>query len=52
MLGLLLVEDEEAIKDKLLNNVPWVDYGFEPVLGASNGLEALAVTENNRSTLW
>ena len=43
MFGLLLVEDEEAIKEKLMNNVAWAEYGFEPVLGASNGLEALAL---------
>ncbi|MGE5581622.1 MAG: response regulator [Bacillota bacterium] len=47
MAGLLLVEDEEAIKQKLMNNVSWTDYGFDPVLGASNGLEALAMLERN-----
>lgn len=47
MTGLLLVEDEAAIKNKLMQNVPWSDYGFEPVLGASNGLEALEVLERN-----
>ncbi len=47
MTGLLLVEDEAAIKSKLMQNVPWSDYGFEPVLGASNGLEALAVLEQH-----
>ena len=30
-----------------MNNVPWSDYGFDPVLGASNGLEALTVLEKN-----
>ncbi len=45
MTGLLLVEDEEAIKEKLLNNVAWADHGFDPVLSASNGLEALAALE-------
>lgn len=45
MIGLLLVEDEEAIKDKLMNNVSWADYGFAPVLGASNGAEALAILD-------
>ena len=44
---ILLVEDEEAIKQKLMNNVPWSDYGFDPVLGASNGLEALTILEQN-----
>ncbi|HHU50398.1 MAG TPA: response regulator [Firmicutes bacterium] len=47
MFGLLLVEDEEAIKEKLMNNVAWAEYGFEPVLGASNGLEALALLEKH-----
>ena len=47
MTGLLLVEDEEAIKEKLMKNVPWADYGFEPVLGASNGLEALDLIEKH-----
>jgi two-component system response regulator YesN len=43
--GLLLVEDEEAIKQKLLNNVSWGKYGFDPVVSAGNGLEALAMLE-------
>lgn len=47
MTGLLLVEDEAAIKSKLMQNVAWSDYGFEPVLGASNGLEALEVLERH-----
>ena len=47
MTGLLLVEDEEAIKDKLMNNVSWADYGFGPVLSASNGLEALEILEKH-----
>lgn len=47
MFGLLLVEDEEAIREKLMNNVAWADYGFAPVLGAANGLEALALLEKH-----
>ena len=47
MSGILLVEDEEAIKRKLMNNVPWRDYGFDPVLGASNGEEALSLLEQH-----
>ncbi len=47
MAGLLLVEDEEAIREKLMKNVPWTDYGFEPVLGASNGLEALEILKEH-----
>ena len=48
MTGLLLVEDEEAIKRKLIDNVAWSEYGFGPVLSASNGLEALAVLERHQ----
>ena len=47
MHGLLLVEDEEAIKNKLMYNVPWSEYGFTPVLGANNGQEALALLEQH-----
>ncbi|HEX7714791.1 MAG TPA: helix-turn-helix domain-containing protein [Bacillota bacterium] len=41
MTGLLMVEDEERIQQKLLENVSWKEFGFDPVLGAGNGLEAL-----------
>jgi two-component system response regulator YesN len=47
MIGLLMVEDEEAIRQKLLHNVTWLEYGFEPVLGAGNGLEALEILKTN-----
>jgi two-component system, response regulator YesN len=45
MTSLLIVEDEEAIKQKLMGNVVWEQYGFKPVLGACNGREALAILE-------
>ena len=45
MPGLLLVEDEEAIRNKLRNNVNWAEHGFDPILTAQNGLEALAILE-------
>lgn len=44
--GLLIVEDEEAIKNKLMHNVDWSAHGFIPVLGASNGKEALTLLKN------
>lgn len=47
MPNLLLVEDEEAIMKKLMYNVQWQEHGFENVLSACNGLEALAVLEQN-----
>ncbi|HBE78433.1 MAG TPA: DNA-binding response regulator [Firmicutes bacterium] len=45
MTSLLLVEDEEAIKQKLMGNTQWAEYGFDPVFGACNGVEALAILE-------
>jgi two-component system response regulator YesN len=45
MLGLLLVEDEAAIRQKLVGNTAWDDYGFEPVLSAANGREALEILD-------
>lgn len=45
MTGLLLVEGNEAIKNQLMNNVPWSEYGFSPVLSADNGQDALALLE-------
>jgi two-component system response regulator YesN len=42
MIGLLLVEDEAPIKQKLMHNAPWAEHGFT-VYGASNGVEALEV---------
>ncbi|HBF39831.1 MAG TPA: DNA-binding response regulator [Firmicutes bacterium] len=47
MTTLLIVEDEEAIKQKLMGNVSWNEYGLKPVLGASNGIEALAILEQS-----
>jgi two-component system response regulator YesN len=46
MIGLLMVEDEEAIRRKLINNVAWSEYDLT-VESAANGLEALAVLEAN-----
>ena len=48
MAGLLLVEDEEAIQRKLVQNTNWSEYGFDRVYAASNGVEALAVLEQNQ----
>jgi two-component system response regulator YesN len=48
MAGLLLVEDEEAIQQKLVHNTNWREYGFDRVYAASNGVEALAILEQNQ----
>lgn len=44
MIGLLMVEDEEAIRQKLVQNINWAEHGFN-LLSASNGLEALEILE-------
>lgn len=48
MASLLLVEDEEVIKDKLARNVPWRAYGFDRVAAVENGQEALALLTQER----
>src|SRR5690554_1425557 len=47
MAGILLVEDEDAIREKLMKNVDWSAHGFNPVLGAGNGLEALELLQRH-----
>lgn len=47
MAGILFVEDEAGIQQKLVGNIPWSDYGFTHVYAAGNGLEALEVLEKN-----
>lgn len=47
MASILLVEDEEAIQQKLVNNINWAENGFDKVFAAGNGREALAVLEQN-----
>lgn len=47
MAAILLVEDEEAIRNKLTHNTNWKENGFEHVFEAANGLEALSVLEHN-----
>lgn len=43
MYNLLVVEDEEMIRNKILNNVDWHAVGFSRVFAAENGLEALDI---------
>lgn len=47
MAAILLVEDEEAIRQKLTNNTNWKENGFDHVFEAANGLEALSILEKN-----
>ncbi|HEY0828863.1 MAG TPA: response regulator [Bacilli bacterium] len=41
MYKLIVVDDEEMIREGIVNSVPWNDMGFEVVGVAGNGLEAL-----------
>lgn len=43
--GILFVEDEAGIQQKLVGNIRWMDYGFDRVYAADNGIEALRVLE-------
>lgn len=47
MFKLLVVEDEEMIKNKILNNISWKEHGFSEVFEASDGVEALEVIKTN-----
>jgi two-component system response regulator YesN len=47
MFRLLVVEDEEMIRNKILNNTNWKEHGFVEVFEASNGIEALEIVRKN-----
>lgn len=46
MFSLLVVEDEEMIRNKILNNINWRENGFDNVYHAADGLEALDIVKN------
>ncbi len=47
MFRLLVVEDEEMIRNKIIYNTNWKEHGFVEVLQASNGMEALDIVRKN-----
>lgn len=47
MFSLLVVEDEDMIRNKILNNINWKENGFSDIFYASDGLEALEIAKNN-----
>ncbi len=47
MFRLLVVEDEEMIRNKIMYNTNWKEHGFIEVLEASNGIEALEIVRKN-----
>lgn len=47
MFKLLVVEDEEMIRHKILNNVDWKERGFSEIFEACDGAEALEIAKKN-----
>lgn len=47
MFRLLVVEDEEMIRNKILHNTNWKEHGFVEVFEANNGIEALEIVRKN-----
>ncbi|WP_024831299.1 response regulator [Ruminiclostridium josui] len=47
MFRLLVVEDEEMIRNKIIYNTNWKEHGFVEVFQASNGKEALDIVRKN-----
>mgnify|MGYP001005148838 FL=1 len=45
MFSILVVEDEDMIRNKILNNINWKENGFNNVFSASNGIEALEIVD-------
>lgn len=45
MYSLLLVDDEPAVLNSLLNAIPWKEYGFEQISTATDGKKALQLME-------
>ena len=45
MLKLIIADDEEIIRDRLINKIPWNTYGFEIVGAAENGRELYEMTK-------
>lgn len=47
MFKVLVVEDEEMIRNKILNNINWKASGFDGVFVASDGIEAMEILSSN-----
>lgn len=41
MLNLLIVDDEKAVSDTILEKIPWSEIGFSQVVTAKNGIDAM-----------
>ncbi len=50
-INVIIAEDEDIIRNGLVNSVPWNDLGYEVVGVASNGKEALACYQSTKADL-
>lgn len=46
--NLIVVEDEQMIRDKILQNINWKEYDFEKIFTASEGNEAIKIIEKEK----
>ncbi len=51
MYGVLIVDDEKNIRDSLVRDVPWEEYGFCVLAEAEEGEGALALARSSRPSL-
>ncbi len=51
LVKVIIAEDEDIIRDGLMNTIPWEELGFLLVGGAANGLEALDLHKINHAQL-
>lgn len=48
MYKLMIVDDEQSIRNGMANGIPWNDWGFEVIALASDGIEALDLIKQNK----
>lgn len=48
MYKLMIVDDEQSIREGIANGIPWNDWGFEVIAQAEDGAEALELISENR----
>lgn len=48
MKRIIIVDDEVAVRQSIVNSIDWAEAGFELIGDASNGQEALSLVEDNK----
>lgn len=48
MYKLMIVDDEQSIREGIANGIPWNDWGFEVIAQAEDGAEALELISENK----